>query len=245
MHFKAHKSLKLSLALAASLVLAGCQGGFGTSADSRLNSKTEQYEAQFFGSSGWGACAVGAVGGALVGALAGQVKGKDTETTLKGAAIGAAGGCVTAMGYNYYLEKQRVNNATAEAQINSAINDVKTLNAGISQDIRSAQSVINEDISKLKALNQQIKNKTIEASAARQELAKVDANLKQLKKTRTSMQNQYDEFVKVSKQLQSDGAKTVKTTSLNKEIAQVKKQISQMDSMIASLTSQRTAIQVG
>lgn len=251
---KVRKSLGLSLTLATALVLSGCQsGGLASSplssssaaADSRLSSKTEQYEAKFFGSSGMGACVTGAITGGLLGAITGQIKGKDTETTVKGAAIGAATGCVAAMGANYYLEKQRVGNANKEAQINSAISDVKTLNAGIASDIKNARAVIKEDKATLANLNKQLKNKTIELSAARSQLAKVDANLKQLSNIRSSMQKQYDEFVSVSKQHKDNGASKSKTASLDKEIAQVKKQISEMDNLIADMNAQRTAIKVG
>lgn len=242
------KSLGLSLTLAAAIVLSGCQSvglGSSSSADSRLNSKTEQYEAKFFGSSGLGACAAGALGGGILGAITAQIKGGDSEETAKRAAIGAAGGCAIAMGANYYLEKQRVANANKEAQINSAINDVRTLNAGIASDIKTAKTVINEDKAKLTNLNKQLKSKSIELSAARSQLAKVDANLKQLKNIRTSMQKQYNEFVNVSKQHKADGVSSSKAASLDKEIAQVKKQISEMDNLIAGLNSQRTAIKVG
>lgn len=244
---KIRRSFGLSLTLASAIVLSGCQSMTtgSVSADSRLNSQTEQYEAKFFGSSGLAACATGALGGGLLGAITGQISGKDKESTIKGAAIGAATGCVAAMGANYYLEKQRVGNANIESQINSAINDVKTLNAGISSDLNNARTVINEDKAKLADLDKQLKNKTVELSAARSQLAKVDANLKQLGNMRNSMQKQYDEFVNVSKQHKAEGASAKNTASLDKEIAQVKKQISDMDNLIADLNRQRTAIKVG
>jgi chromosome segregation ATPase len=119
------------------------------------------------------------------------------------------------------------------------------LNAGIASDIKTAKTVINEDKTKLTNLNKLLKSKSIELSAARSQLAKVDANLKQLKNIRTSMQKQYNEFVNVSKQHKADGVSSSKAASLDKEIAQVKKQISEMDNLIAGLNSQRTAIKVG
>ena len=214
------KKFNLILGLSASIALSGCQGlgggvfGGGTDADPRLNSG---HQAEFFGESGMWAC----VGGGLIGAVA---------------------GCGVGMGTNYYLEKQRTSYANKEDRLNAEIQQVQSANQASRETIAAARTVLAQDNQNLAKLDKQIKNKTVQQSQARQELAKIDANLKTLNERLAKLKSSRDNFTASSRELKSQGANV---SQYNAQIAQLNKQINELESLVAATSKQRTAIRLG
>ena len=189
------KQLSLALALSASVVLSGCQnmslaGGGSSNADPRLNTG---HQAEFFGESGVWACVSGGLIGAASGAIIGASTG-DSKSAAIGAGIGAVAGCGVGMGTNYYLEQQRTGYANKEARLNAEIQQVQSANQASRETITAARSVLAQDNKKLAELNRQIKNKTVQQAQAKQELAKVDANLKTLNERLEKLKTARDNF---------------------------------------------------
>lgn len=251
MHFsKTKKSLGLIFTLVSAITLSGCQnmgsaiGNAKTdsSADPRLTSKAVQHNARLFGSSGVGACAMGAVAGGLIGGLGTAATGGDSQNILVGAGAGAIAGCAAGVGANYYLEKQRTAYANKEDRLNATIKDVRTQNENIQSDINNAKQVIKEDTKKLAALNKKIKSKSIESAQLKQELEKIDANIEKLKENRSAFQKSLDNFQAIAKASKEEGAKTAK---LDKEIAETQRRIKAYDAQIANIAKQRSAIKLG
>ena len=238
------KKFNLILGLSASIALSGCQGlgggvfGGGTDADPRLNSG---HQAEFFGESGMWAC----VGGGLIGAASGAIIGAstgDSSTAAAGAAIGAVAGCGVGMGTNYYLEKQRTSYANKEDRLNAEIQQVQSANQASRETIAAARTVLAQDNQNLAKLDKQIKNKTVQQSQARQELAKIDANLKTLNERLAKLKSSRENFTASSRELKSQGANV---SQYNAQIAQLNKQINELESLVAATSKQRTAIRLG
>ena len=235
------KKLALTLGLSAIITLSGCQtmGLSGSSnADPRLNTG---HQAEFFSESGLWACASGGLIGAATGAIIGASTG-DSSSAAVGAGIGAVEGCGVGMGTNYYLEKQRAGYANKEDRLNAEIKQVQSANQASRETIAAAKAVLAQDNQKLASLNKQIKNKTVQRDQARQELAQVDANLKTLNERLAKLKSSRDNFTASAKDLKSQGANV---SQYNAQIAQLNKQIKELEGLVANTSRQRTAIKLG
>ena len=146
------------------------------------------------------------------------------------------------MGTNYYLEKQRTSYANKEDRLNAEIQQVQSANQASRETIAAARTVLAQDNQNLAKLDKQIKNKTVQQSQARQELAKIDANLKTLNERLAKLKSSRDNFTASSRELKSQGANV---SQYNAQIAQLNKQINELESLVAATSKQRTAIRLG
>lgn len=224
--------------LSATLVLSGCASGSFGSAKSSLDSGDD---AQFFSSSGWGACGVGALTGALGGALAGQAIGKDTTSTVAGAAIGAVAGCGVGMGANYYLEKQRTQYAKKEDRLKAYIADVQQNSEMVSKATAKLNSVTTKNKALMAQLNAQLKSGAIKQADAKKQLAQVDADIKAGNERLAKMKENLQQFQNAAKQ---DNFGT-KGKALDRDITKLSKQIQAYEGALNAQAKQRSALQVG
>ena len=82
----------------------------------------------------------------------------------------------------------------------------------------------------------------MQQSQARQELAKIDANLKTLNERLAKLKSSRDNFTASARELKSQGANV---SQYNAQISQLNKQINELESLVAATSKQRTAIRLG
>ena len=222
------------LMLSSSLALAGC-AGTGSSSSS-LDSGDD---AKFFSSSGWGSCAWGAAGGAALGALTGLLTGGDTESTVAGAAIGGAAGCAAGMSANYYLEKQRKTYVKKEDRLNAYIADVRQNSQMVQKSTAKLNAATAKNNQLIAKVNSQLKSGTIQKAEAKQQLAQVDADIKERLSVMKSNLNMLSDTANAER---SSGASSKR---LDQEISQLRKQVSTYEQALQAQVKQRSAIQVG
>ena len=149
---------------------------------------------------------------------------------------------VYGVGTNYYLEKQRTSYANKEDRLNAEIQQVQSANQASRETIAAARTVLAQDNQTLVKLDKQIKNKTVQQSQARQELAKIDANLKTLNERLAKLKSSRDNFTASARELKSQRANV---SQYNAQISQLNKQINELESLVAATSKQRTAIRLG
>lgn len=193
-------------------------------------------EISFFSKSGLQAC-----GG---GALAGVVTCKITKTcdSSKGAAKAAFLGCGIGMGANYYLEYQRGQYADAEQRLDALIADARSDNQKLKTLTQQAQQVMSADKSTLAQIQQGIKRKTMERSAAEAQLAQVDANTQALNKTLADLKARQQQWLDVANK---ERGQSTKAQALDAEIGRMQKQIVNLEQSVDSIERQRAGLALG
>jgi len=222
----------------AALLLAGCQsldmpGQGGT--DPRLSNSNS---AQFFSKSGWQACA----GGAVVGVLACQLANPESKGECM--ATAAVLGCGVGMGANYYLDQRRSQYANAEQRLDVAIADVRRDNRELQDLTLTARNVIADDRRSIAMIQRDINAKRVQQNAARQRLAKIDANMAFLRDKLANARAKQQEWRKVAAAERST-ASAARLDTLNAEINSMQRQISTLEAEIDQLYRQRSAIRLG
>ncbi|WP_439242919.1 hypothetical protein [Lonepinella sp. BR2474] len=233
MNFKTIK--KFALAVSISLALAGCQAG-GASSESELEQAYGKNggDTSFFSNSTVQACAVGALGGAVVGALA--CLNKNPAVC---AAIGAVAGCGVGAGADKYFEVQKEQYKNKEDRINADIADVRKDTQQVQKLTAATKSVLSRNNQELAQLKKDLKNNKIKQADAQQQLAKIDANIAYAKKQLSGMQNKQQQWEELAKKEKMEGAKTAK---LDAEIKKLQKDIKSYETLIASTSTQRSAL---
>lgn len=234
------KSFLGVLTLSASLVLAGCQttggslfGGSNSNVDPQL---TQGRQAEFFSKSGWQACAIGA-GAGIAGCLLSNAGNK-----VACSAIVAVAACGVLMGTNYYLEQQRKTYSDKEERLNAYIDAVRKDTEEVKILSDSAKRVLTKNAQTLKSLDAKLKSGKIAKTAAEQQLAEVDANIKYLNDKLVKMKETEKNWREVSAQEKSGGMKVKK---LDTQIKALNKQINVLERQVATVSKQRTAIKLG
>lgn len=234
-----NKTSVLSLALASSLLLAGCETTgsqmAGTAADSRL---TKSDSATFFSKSGYQACAVGAGVGVLA-CLASNSGNKAACAVAAGIAS-----CGVAMGANYYLDNRRGQYANSTQRLQAMTQDVRQDTQRVVQRTEVAKRVINDDKLTLAQINRDIANKKLNHNQARNELASIDSNIAVLRKDLANMKNKAQEYSKVAQQERNDGAGN-NVVAMEREIAQMNQKVAALQNEVDGLYRQRSAIKIG
>lgn len=193
-------------------------------------------EVSFFSKTGLQAC-----GG---GAIAGVVTCKLTKTcdSDKGALKAAILGCGIGIGTNYYLDYQRSQYADGEQRLNMLITDVKADNQKLQTLTAQAKQVLATDKNTLAQIQQGIKRKTIEKSAAQAQLAQVDANTQTLNKSLGDLKTRHQQWQEVANQ---ERGQSPKVKALDAEISRMQKQIVNLEQSVDSVEQQRAGMALG
>lgn len=178
----------------------------------------------------------GVAAGAALGALLGQVIGGDTGSTLLGAAIGGAVGGAAGLAYGDHVAKQKEKYASQEDWLDACIASAEKTNA----ETEAYNQKLAADLKGLKQqvadLNKGYKKKKVEKSELIAKKKTIDTRLeesnKQLELARFELENQ--EAVAKDGGNKGNGAKE---EALNKEIAQLKQSISELEEKTTTLAS--------
>ncbi|PHM68908.1 Chromosome partition protein Smc [Xenorhabdus sp. KJ12.1] len=231
------KYTRLMISFCLIFTLVACQTPSGPSAqtgtvDSRL---TKNEDVEFFNKSGLQSCLAGAAAGAMACML--------SDVNHKAICIAAAAivGCGVGVGANAYLDSQRKKYSSREQLLAAAIKDIKAENERIQNATVVVKEVIQADKRTLASINKDIAAKTVKKAQMQKQLKGLDANITYLRNTIKEMKEHEKQWADVSVQMIKDGAKT---KNLNKQIAQMRKNIGMLQQELDSLYEQRTAIKV-
>ena len=179
---------------------------------------------------------VGAAAGTAIGALLGQIIGGDTGSTLVGAAIGGAIGGAAGLAYGDHVAKQKEKYASQEDWLDACIasaekvnSETRTYNEKLAADLKSLKKEVAD-------LNKGYKKKKVEKSALVAKKKAIDDRLaesnKQLEVARFELENQ-----EAAAKDDGNAGSTAKEQALNKEIAQLKQSISELEQKTTTLAS--------
>jgi len=234
------RTVRLGIVISLVVALSACQTleGLGPGGSSPLDPRlANSHSAQFFSKSGFQACAVGAI----TGALACQLGNPSNRTSCM--LIAAAAGCGVGMGANYYMDYQRSQYANTEDRLDAAIADVRKDNQALQSLADTARQVIADDRQKMEKIRREIASKTVQRSQAEQQLAEVDANTAYLKKLLADVQNKQQEWETVAAAERSNGG--ARLDLLQAEIHRLKQQRIDLETEVDQMYAQRSAIQLG
>lgn len=231
------KSLLGVFTLSAIVALSGCKA-MSSSSSSSLQGE----EIEFFSSSGAGACAIGAVGGAILGVGGALLSGADTGTVVAVGVGAAAAGCGAAMGADYYLEKQRKTYSNKESRLKSYIADTRKNSQMVERATNKARNQLAKNNQLMADLNRQLKSGKIQKAEAEKQLARVDEDLKVARNTLEGMKQREKTLRDVARQEKASG---VKVGKFEAEIASLNKKIAAYEKIVLAYAKQRSAIQVG
>lgn len=235
------------LLVSATLLLSGCANTgssllSGTQADSRL---TSGEQAKFFSSSGAQGCGVGALTGALAGAGIGALAGNGKKA-LVGAAIGGAAGCAVGMTANYYLDSLKKDYATTADRLNAMGKDIKKDTDAVEKTSVAMKQVISENQATLTKISIAKDKAGFDKASANKELAKIDANIKEIKSQIKVMKDKEAGYNVALKDQSVNGQKEkTQVANLNKEYRELNTKITALESEANGLYSQRQAISLG
>lgn len=221
------------LTICLSLILAGCQSSGGGSSKNADPALTKSSSAQFFSKSAWQSCAVGAG----VGGLGCVLLGGKTGTCIASAAVG----CGIAMGANYYLDSKRAEYANSEQRLNVYIQDIQKNSQEVQAVTNTSKSVLDKNLATLSTLDKQIKNDTVNKKQAKQELSQIDANVAYLNDKIKRMKTVESDWRSLSSKERQSG---VNVTKLDRQIDDLHKQISALESQVNLVAQQRSAVKV-
>lgn len=193
-------------------------------------------EVSFFSKSGLQACG----GGALASVL--TCKLTNTCDSSKGAIQAAVLGCGIGIGANYYLDYQRGQYADAEQRLDVLIADVRADNQKLQTLTSQAQQVLKQDKQTLAQIQNGIKRKSMEKSAAQTQLAKVDANTQTLNKTLADLKGRQQQWQDVANK---ERGQSPKVQALDAEIGRMQKQIVTLEREVDSVEQQRAGLALG
>ncbi|MGX2969323.1 hypothetical protein [Ursidibacter sp. B-7004-1] len=226
------------LTLSSAIALSGCSNMPGSSSSSLSGGD----DAEFFSSSGWGSCAIGALGGAILGAGGTLLAGGSTESAIIGGVAGGLAGCGAAMTADYYLEKQRKTYARKEDRLNAYIADIRKNSQMVAKSTAKLQSQTNKNNSLIKTLNAQLKAGTIKREDAKKQLAQIDKDIEAAQNRLKGMKSNFAVLNGAAKEEKKAGTRS---KALDRDIAQLNKQIATYEKILNAQVKQRSAIQVG
>ena len=174
----------------------------------------------------WEGALIGAVAGSLIGGLAGG----DDEDVVGGAIIGGGVGALAGM---YVAEKQK-RYASAEAQLDAMVGDVRASNANTRALIADAKTVLEEDRRRLRALQaEERKGKVTQAELA-QKRARAQANRKVVADAVAGARSQHKMYSGARQSyLKSNPGKSTRT--FEKELSSYQQSIEQLDAVARSM----------
>lgn len=222
--------------LSAAVALTGCK-----SMSSSSSSLSQGDEVQFFSSSGWGACAIGAAGGAVLGGVGALLSGADAGTATAVGVGAAVVGCGAAMGADYYLEKQRKAYAKKEDRLKSYLSEVRKNSQMVERATVKVKNQLARNNQLIQNLDRQLKNGQIQKADAQKQLAKVDADLKSAEDLLEGMRKREKTLREVAQKEKAGG---MKVNQLDAEIARLNKKITAYERIVQASSKQRSAIQV-
>ncbi|MDZ5602465.1 hypothetical protein SJI00_06740 [Pseudomonas sp. RP23018S] len=227
----------LSALLAFSLTLTGCASSGGqpdAQVDPRL---TQGQDATFFSSSGLTACAAAAGVGVLACALA-------AENKVGCMVVAGIGACGVALGANYYYDYRRSKYANATERLQKMNDEVKADTDKVALRSATLQQVIGDDKQRIAQLKKSIQAKTVNKAAAQQQVADIDANIKQMRTDVGNMRNKVAQYQKTAQLERQNGAGN-NIAVVEAEIAKMNAKVNSLQQEVDGLYSQRSAITLG
>lgn len=241
-YLRAMKHKSLGAVLIGALILSGCAstgssllGDAFVSADPRL---TQTSDAEFFSKSGYQACAAGALTGVLACTLS-----NSSNKAVCAIAAGIAT-CGVAMGANYYLDQRRSEYANSAERLKVMSDDVREDTRKVQERTQTALQVIADDQKSLARIQQEMKRQDMDKAAAQKDLARIDKNLKVMRKDLDNMNNKVAQYREVSESEHAAGNKSA-SSKLDTEIKKMNSQVASLQSEVDRLFEQRSAITLG
>ena len=184
--------------------------------------------------------------GALVGCLAGTIIGilASNRHQGKGAAMGCAAGAAVGGATGYAVASQQESYANEEERLNAKIDDVKADNQRLAGLIGSSRQVIASDKATIAALDKKLAEGKITADTAKQEIAKVDNNIKYLTQTVANLKKRQEEY-QTARDESAQSAGKIATKAMDAEISTLKTQIATLEKDLDGLMARRKISRVG
>jgi len=179
------------------------------------------------------------IGAALVGVLTYMVTG-DQDKAMRGAAAGA----VIGAGAGHYMASKQQQYTNEEERLDSMIADVRSDNAKLARLNDSARDVIEADLAKIEAIDQQLAAGKISLETARREISTVDENRAYLRTTLANLKTRREEWERVSARVRRSGDYRG-AEQLDREIVKLEGQISSLQSELDNLSERRRISRVG
>lgn len=242
-----HRSIgRLSLVLAVSLALTGCEtmgGGVQNPFSGLMSSQTSstlpvspaeqammEDEKRFNDtviSAVLTGAVVGGLGAGLVAAASGEKSRNVRNATLGGAAVGA-----TVLGIDGYVtaKKEQASRGRIRA-VQAAANDVREDNQRLQRYIESSNRVLAEGQSRLASLRRDIASRKISAEEARQAQQREERNIASMNQTLTEARKTRDQYIDAASKL-PDSRENKR--NLDAEIIQMNTQIKTLEGNVAA-----------
>ncbi|MBN2752768.1 MAG: hypothetical protein JXQ84_08675 [Rhodospirillaceae bacterium] len=184
--------------------------------------------------------------GAMVGCVAGALLGLLVSNNHKGqgAAMGCAAGAAVGGAAGYAVASQQESYANEEERLDAMITDVKTDNQRLAGLIETSRTVIASDKAEIANLDKKIAAGKISADQAKQEIAKVDSNIKYLQQTVANLKKRQEDY-QVARDKAAETAKKQQTAAMDTEITTLKKQIAMLEGDLDGLMARRKVSRVG
>ena len=232
---QASRRMFLACMVAVSVGIAGCASTGssmvgGAKPDPRLTKGTE---ASFFSRSGMQACA----GAAAVGVAACMLTAKGDNKLMCSIAAGVAA-CGIAMGTNYYLDQRRKEYSNTAQLLDAIATDIDQDTEKLRQRATTIEEVIESDKQKMVALEADLKQQKLEESAARDQLAGVDANIQRMKRELDNVDKRIASYREAS-------ATTPDGAVLDARIQELQAEAAKLHNAMGSLMAQRDSLDWG
>lgn len=221
------------------LLLQGCatqtiQSSGAKNVNANSNLSTEEKGIREQGSWFTASDAQGCLAGGVVGGVIGAVIGGDHRNST--AAIGAGVGCAIGIGANKIFQSIRKSFAKKEEVKQELLTQVRNENEKARLYITNANKVIDADLNKIAAIEQDLGRKTISLEKAKQEMQQIDNNIAVMGKTLSGMK---------SREAQIRAAATKSPSpELDGEIVQYKEQITTYENELNRLVEKRVMTKV-
>jgi len=243
--FGGHVVAKRLVAIVLSMALAGCQTMPQVSSSSASTAGLTpdeirmRQQADAFNNTVVEGCVVGAVAGALLGAL---VAGGNNRA--QGALIGAAAGTAVGCGSGYWVAQSQQQHAITEADLDKMVVDLRNRNSSMAALIVSSKNVIKADKAKIARIDKELKAGRMSMDQARAEMSTVDGNQQYLEKTVIEGRKQLSDWQQTSRNVHSQNSGP-SARELDREVANLEKQVSSLESELDALVKRRKLSRVG
>ncbi len=185
------------------------------------------------------ACATGA----MVGVIGGWVSG-GSDNRSERVAIGAAAGCIAAMGANYWLQGERQQAAYKEEDMNQMLATIKEENQKLSGLVTSSKAVIAEDRKKIGQIDSAYQSKQISLEEAKRQMAEVDDNKAHLEMTLANLEKRKQSWNTLGNEVRASQSTSASNT-IDIEIASLENKITVLKSELGFLEQARRVSAIG
>lgn len=243
------KNISVISACALITCLSGCLSTGSSGSSSSTPEPEEDYqlvdnsltndEVNFFSSSGYKSCFIGAATGAATCLLLG---GNALQCTLS-----AVGGCVVTMGGNYFLDKLRASNKSKEEKIDEVAEAIKKDNALTSKLVANAKTSVAKEKKEIAQLEKDIKKGKADKVAVENKQKKLDQTIAWLTKQRDEAKKHYESISNTRMYLNEgklSSNENVKAKDLDKELKIAENNIKDLNSTLDEYSRQRDSLKV-